>query len=159
MPERARTETMKLYVARHGDALHPAVDPARPLSDLGRSDVEAVAASARERGFTVERIVHSGKTRAAETAEILGRAMGPAVELELDPGLTPNADPVRVAREAAGWDRSTLLVGHLPHVERLASILLRGRDGDGSVGFATATLVAFERDPDGSWELREVLRP
>ena len=59
---------------QHGEALAAEVDPVRPLSDRGQESVMAVAGHAAVRGVRIDRIVHSGKVRAEQTALILAEA-------------------------------------------------------------------------------------
>ena len=63
---------MQILLAQHGDAVPKEVDEDRPLSDKGRADVERVAATLRQGQVSVSRIIHSGKTRAEQTSDILG---------------------------------------------------------------------------------------
>ena len=62
---------MRLYLVQHGEALPKQVDPERPLSERGRSDVARVADFLKGAGIRVTRVAHSGKTRARQTAELL----------------------------------------------------------------------------------------
>jgi broad specificity phosphatase PhoE len=68
---------------------HPQVkiDPAVPvprwgLSDIGRARVEALAVTGKLAGTTA--IISSGETKAIETAEILGQALGVSIEVRED---------------------------------------------------------------------------
>ena len=60
-----------LYLVQHGRAVPEHEDEQRPLTDRGADDVSWVAHWAIDR-FAVRphRIVHSGKTRSRQTAEI-----------------------------------------------------------------------------------------
>ena len=83
---------MRLYLVQHGEARSEEKDPERPLTDRGASDVRRVAKLATEAGgVMVERILHSGKTRARRTAEIWAAELGIAAT-EAD-GLAPMDDP------------------------------------------------------------------
>ena len=62
---------MAVYLVQHGKSLPKEVDPDRGLTDQGRAEVERVASKAREIGLSIALIIHSGKTRALKTAEIL----------------------------------------------------------------------------------------
>src|SRR5688500_9788627 len=62
---------MRLYLVQHGEAVPEQVDPQRPLSEAGRRDVQAMARLLAGAGIRPTRIVHSGKRRAQETAELL----------------------------------------------------------------------------------------
>jgi phosphohistidine phosphatase len=133
---------MDVYLMQHGLAVPAEVDPDRPLSAAGREAVAAVARHAAAAGVSVDRIVHSGKTRAAQTAAILADALGCADVAQVA-GLKPN-DPVEdaagalVDRDRAG---SLAIVGHLPSLDRLASFLVAQDASAHVVAFRNGGLV------------------
>lgn len=145
------------YLVRHGVAAPGSPDRSRRLTPAGRREVEAVARALRARGVAVAEIRHSGLVRALETAEILGRALAPRRGVLGMAGLAPEDDP-GVAR--TGLELATeplMLVGHLPHLERLAAALLgpaRGR----RPAFGPATAVGLVRERD-EWRLDLVVTP
>ena len=144
---------MKLYLVRHGDALRADVDPERRLSEAGHEQVGRLAAFLSERGVRVARVLHSGKPRAEQTAEALAAAVAPAVTPEAHDGLSPN-DPVEpLAGEIAAWPEDSLIAGHLPHLARLATLLLAGRNVPTGLDFDPAAAACLERDDDGVWSL------
>jgi phosphohistidine phosphatase len=56
---------VRVYLVRHGEAKSEEEDPDRPLTDRGATEVRrVVGVAAGAGGVMVERIVHSGKTRA-----------------------------------------------------------------------------------------------
>ena len=59
---------MTLYLVQHGAAVPEQEDPERPLSAQGAEDVERLAGLLAHLGVSVARVLHSGKTRAAQTA-------------------------------------------------------------------------------------------
>ncbi len=136
---------MDVYLMQHGVAEPEDVDPARPLTPEGRAAVERVAACARVAGVRADRCLHSGKVRAEQTARILAAALG-AGTVEAHAGLNPS-DPVapfadhlrEEARRAP--DGAIAVVGHLPFLDRLASLLVAGDDGAQVVRFQNAGLV------------------
>ena len=86
-----------------------------------------VAAHAAACGVHIDRIVHSGKLRAEQTAGILAGALGCDVVDQVD-GLSPNAAVQEAAdalvdQAAAG---SLAIVGHLPFLDRFAALLVAG---------------------------------
>jgi phosphohistidine phosphatase len=149
---------MRLYLVQHGPALAKEVDPDRPLSDVGRRDVERVAAFLKPSELRVASVVHSGKTRARQTAEILAAAVSDG-SLERRADLNPN-DPVNpIAEEAVTWTADTMLVGHLPFMARLASRLV-GVDVDlGVAAFQPGSVVCLEREQGGRWTIAWMIRP
>ncbi|HYN57153.1 MAG TPA: phosphohistidine phosphatase SixA [Motilibacterales bacterium] len=124
---------MDVYLMQHGEAMPAELDPSRSLSEVGQRSVEAVSRHAAACGVRVDRIVHSGKLRAVESALILGRALG-CDDVRHVEGLSPGADVEAAA--AALIDPSVpgslAIVGHLPFLDRLASALVAG-DSDAHV--------------------------
>ena len=109
----------------------------------------------------VRRIVHSGKTRARETAEILSDFLlatgGP--EVSLMPGLGPT-DPVgSVADQMREWSDDTLVAGHQPFMGRLVALLAGGTEGTPLVVYTPGTVVCLERAEDGTWGVLWMVRP
>jgi phosphohistidine phosphatase len=146
---------VRLYLVQHGEAKSEAEDPDRPLTERGASQVRQVADAAAAGGLvTVDRIVHSGKTRARQTAETWGEMLGVKVE-EAD-GLAPNDDPsIWVGRLT---DHDVMLVGHLPHLAKLAGLLLTGDADRPVVIFRNAGLVGLQQE-DGGWSVAVVFPP
>ena len=83
---------MKVYLVRHGEAVSSGIHPQRPLSEQGRADVQKVAAFIKPLGISVEHIRHSGKLRAAQTAEILTESVKVEKGCSEHEALGPNDD-------------------------------------------------------------------
>ena len=148
---------MRLYLVQHGQAKTEDEDPERPLTDEGLDSVGRVARDAVARlGVRVARVIHSGKARARQTAEVWGDLLG--TEVEQADALAPNDDPAiwvaRLHREA----EDLMLVGHLPHLARLASVLVTGVADHPVVTFRQGGLVGLER-ADTGWVIGVVLPP
>lgn len=142
---------MDLYLMQHGEAVPAEVDPLRPLTEGGRSSVRAVAHHAKACGVRIDRIAHSGKLRAAQTAELLASALGTRAVGEAS-GLRPN-DPVQAAAAALlepGAAGSLALVGHLPFLDRFASLLVTGDIEAHVVAFRNGGLVKLVPSPTRS---------
>jgi len=150
---------MRIYLTQHGLALPKDVDPQRPLSDQGREDVQRLAKFLRDTGIRVERIWHSGKTRAEQTAALLADALLPDGRPEARPGLGPN-DPVQpLATAIQTWSSDLMLVGHLPFLRHLADLLLTSEPDPSTLAFEPGSTACLERDAAGQWVLLWVLRP
>src|SRR5256885_5943028 len=122
------TRLMDCYLVQHGEAKPEQEDPARPLSDRGRRDVERVAQAAQRSEVAVAAIFHSGKLRAQQTADLLAAALSPVGGVRAVAGLAPLDDPA-AARELLDQAAAPrMLVGHLPHLSRLTSLLLRSEE-------------------------------
>jgi phosphohistidine phosphatase SixA len=139
---------MRIGLIRHGEAEASGADDRRALTARGREQVEAVARAAASAGVRVERIRHSGKRRALETAAILGAHLGcPVVDEGVDL-LSPGASPLETARWIESLGEPQLLVSHLPLIERLAATLVSGSPDDAALPFPPATLLWLESTGD-----------
>ncbi|MCD6138753.1 MAG: histidine phosphatase family protein, partial [Deltaproteobacteria bacterium] len=81
---------MKLYLVQHAEAKKKDEDPQRPLSEKGWTDIKKVAAFAAEQAnIKVSNIMHSGKTRARQTAEAMADYLTPPEGIRKEEGLEP----------------------------------------------------------------------
>jgi phosphohistidine phosphatase len=149
--------SMSVYLLRHGEAVADNVDPSRPLTRRGRDQVERVCRAAAERGLEVSEIMHSEKLRARETAEILAQCAAPSAGLREITGLDPQADPIIAKAEIEARDEPVALVGHMPHLGRLAALLLTGEPDREPQSLATASLLHLKKD--GKWKIAETIEP
>jgi len=157
---------MNLYLLRHGIALEPGefsgADGLRPLAPLGVERTRAAAAGFRRLAGPAERIVSSPLLRARQTAEIFAEILRCADGVETCECLAAD----REAGEALAWLkrqplRNTLLVGHMPHLGRLAAALVWGR-GDSPLALKKAGVcwLTFEAAPlAGTGQLECLLSP
>jgi phosphohistidine phosphatase len=150
---------MRLFLVQHGDAKSADEDPNRPLTERGRADVAAVSGVLAGGHVRVDRIVHSGKMRARETADILAGYLRPTSGAGAADGLDPMADPMVWEGRLTADDRSLMLVGHLPHLARLASLLLCGDPERNTVAFQRGSVLCIERSGDGQWSVRWMMIP
>ena len=114
---------MALYVVQHGKSLPKEQDPEKGLSTDGIQETERIAEVAKGYAVPVARIVHSGKKRALQTADIFGAALSPANGVEVQAGMKP-LDDVRSFAERLPLNQNIMLVGHLPFLERLIGLLV-----------------------------------
>lgn len=149
---------MKVYLVQHGEAKSEEEDPARPLTDMGREEVKRVADFLKRIGVKVSRIIHSGKLRASQTASIIGEALDISEKLEQGDSLEPLADPGVWAERLGRLEEDVMLVGHLPHLSRLASLPLTESAEREPVRFRKAGVVCLERTEKG-WSLLWAIRP
>lgn len=145
-----------LYLAQHGKAYSEAEDPERRLTPEGITETEKVATFLARAGVRVREVVHSGKTRARQTAEIFARHLGASARAE--EGLGPNDDPALWAAKAEALAGDVMVVGHLPHLSKLASLLLIGDPQREIVRFRYSGVVKLERGELG-WRLAWYITP
>lgn len=158
-PRQKKGYAMKICLVQHGLSVSEEVDPARPLSDKGRKDVEKIAEFLKGVGLKVSIIQHSGKTRAAQTAEIINAKITPSNGILQKQGLAPN-DPVRPIRdEILKAQEDLMIVGHLPFLNKLASRLLGGKEDQEFIAFQQGGIVCLEKANDDTWRIGWMIVP
>ena len=148
-----------IFLVQHGKAYTEAEDPERRLTPEGVAETEKVARLLAAAGVRPGEIIHSGKTRARQTAEIFARHLGSPLRQE--EGLNPNDDPTPWARRLAAAD-NIMLVGHLPHLSRLAALLLTGDPAREVVKFRHSAVLALAKEQDRwviAWYITPELAP
>jgi len=143
---------MKLYLVQHGLAVDKSDDEQRSLSNQGREDITRVGGflSLFERPRPA-RIVHSDKLRSQQSADMFAEAWGCSV-VEKSSDLSPNAEPTVWASRLIEIHEDMMLVGHFPHLPRLASLLLCGQAEREVVRFYHAGVVCLERT-ENDWSM------
>ena len=149
---------MNLYLVQHAEALSKDLDPQRPLSPKGLADIQKVAEyAAKNCKIIAEQVLHSGKLRAQQTAETLASNLNLSTPVETD-GLAPLDDPEIWATRLSARSDSIMLIGHLPHMGRLAATLMCGDPESNPVRFQMGGIVALERD-ENRWSLQWMIIP
>ena len=127
---------MRIYLMRHGNALDVGEqgvhhDSERPLSDKGVEICREVAQGLGVLGVNPDLVVSSPLARTRQTAEVIAETLG-GRSLTLSPLLAPSGNlPDLLDWLHQGlWD-SVLLVGHMPDLAVLASLLLCGHSTAG----------------------------
>ena len=144
---------MIVYLMRHGEAALP--DPGQPssLTPKGRADVERIARHLYGRKVQVDLLWHSPKLRAVQTAEILINTLAiPKKLVEEKKELSPDGDFEQIfhalsCRKASHF----IIVGHLPTLGDLASLILKGVNHSSSLIFGPAGMSAFELNGRWKW--------
>ena len=150
---------MRLYLVQHAEAQPEEVDPTRGLTPEGVGHTTKMARFLSEAGLTVDEVLHSGKTRAAQTAVILAAYLTVTRGVFDADGLSPNDDPGIWADRLTDRTGDTMLVGHLPHLARLAALLLCGKTGEPMITFANAGVVCLSRSEGKGWSLEWMVTP
>ncbi|MDW7998884.1 MAG: phosphohistidine phosphatase SixA [Thermodesulfovibrio sp.] len=148
---------MYLYLVQHAKAKSEEEDPARPLSEEGLKDLKRVSLFISKVNLSIDEIWHSGKLRAKQTAEILAEALKITNISEVK-GLAPLDAPEVIAEKILKSDKSIMIVGHLPHLGRLTSLLIVGDKDRKVVTFQMGGIVCLGRDEE-IWSLRWCIIP
>ncbi len=149
---------MRVYLVQHGLAKSESEDATRPLSSQGREDVTRCAGflSLFEKPKPTT-ILHSGKLRAQQTAEMFAEAWG-NLSVEKADDLSPNGDPSTWSTHLASMSEDVMLIGHLPHIQRLAGLLICSDPDREAVHFRNSGVVCLERR-SGDWSLLWQINP
>ncbi len=150
---------MALYLVQHGQSLPKDVDPDQGLSEKGVAETERIAEVAKNYHINVGKILHSVKTRARKTADILASALNPTESVKEVEGLKP-MDDVAAFAASLNPDTNTLLVGHLPFMERMTAYLVTGSIDKPVFKFQNSGIVCLDKDPEtDSWVIVWTLMP
>jgi phosphohistidine phosphatase len=151
---------MKLLLVQHAEARPEEEDPDRPLSEKGQSDIRKVATFLeRHINFKINSIKHSPKTRARQTAEVLGECLNPSEGVNEAEGLKSLDNPSTWTDHLSKTRENIILVGHLPHLCRLASQLLCQDKNRTLINFQMGGAACMGRDESGSWTLCWIVIP
>lgn len=151
---------MNIYLVQHGKPVPKEKDPEKPLSKRGRTEVENIAGFFKNAGIHVEAIYHSGKTRARQTAEIMNSKINPGKEPQRRGGLSPLDDVRAIAEEIKQEQKDFMIVGHLPHLEKLISVLITGSDSSQVVRFQQGGVVCLRtHEAEKNWSIAWMLVP
>ncbi|MBW2030370.1 MAG: phosphohistidine phosphatase SixA [Deltaproteobacteria bacterium] len=150
---------MKVLLMQHGKPVPEAEDPARPLSEQGRREVQAVARFLKGTGTILGEILHSGKTRARETADLVASAMDLSIMPREERGLSPLDDVREIAQRIADMEHNILICGHLPHLGKLTSLLVTGEESFDLARFQQGGVLCLERGNPKEWVIAWMIVP
>lgn len=150
---------MRAYLVQHAEYIPEEENPEKPLSQIGKESVEKMAKFLSENlDLNLDQIVHSGKLRAQQTAYTMASHLHPR-EMKADEDLSPLSDPNTWRDRLEEADETIMLVGHLPHLSKLASSLLIGDVTKELLSFQMGSVVCLEQDTKGHWILKWMLLP
>ncbi|MEW6042501.1 MAG: phosphohistidine phosphatase SixA [Elusimicrobiota bacterium] len=135
---------MKLYLIQHGKALTEEKDPKRPLIEEGIRETEKIAELLKVKNVKIDFIWHSKKIRSVQTAQIISKAVSGAKMIErsdMNPLDAVEKFPDEI--ENAGGDLA--IVGHLPFLKYLTSLLLTSKTEPEIVSFIYSGILCLEK--------------
>lgn len=150
---------MQLYLVQHGAAKSEAEDPQRGLTEDGRRTVERLADSLIPLKLSIDRIEHSEKLRAKQTADILAARLRPREGTKEIKGIAPHGEVEAMRYRLQGESKDLMLVGHLPYLGRLSARLLGLEGGREAVQFQMGGLVRLDRNEMGDWVVHWMIMP
>ncbi len=150
---------MPIYLVQHARSLPKELDPNKGISEEGQADTERIAGVAKGYHVKVNKIQHSGKKRARQTAEIFAQQLRPEAGIEQSLGINPLDD---IADFAKSLDPSLndMIVSHLPFLERLTTWLVIGKTDQSIFKFQNGGIVCLDKTPgDPYWHIKWTLMP
>ena len=150
---------MKVYCMRHANALSEIDDASRTLSPEGEIEVEQLGKFLQSRNISVDHILHSCKTRAEQTAQKLAPYVNCEHVMSCSTGINEEDDTADMLPVVAAWESDTLIVSHLPFIERLVSAMVSDNPDKNIVTFPTCTLVCLNKLDDENWSIEWMLNP
>lgn len=148
---------MTLYLVQHGQCFDKQTDPERSLTPEGRVITLQIAITASDAGITVSSIYHSGKLRALQTAEIFSKQLI-VNQIEAIVGIDP-LDSVENFTNHFDFPENSMIIGHLPFMERLTSFLITGNQNLTVVKFQNAGIVSLEQNEKNNWYIKSMIMP
>ncbi|KPK28146.1 MAG: phosphohistidine phosphatase [Desulfobacterales bacterium SG8_35_2] len=150
---------MALFLVQHGKSLPKEKDPDQGLSREGLAETQTMATLAAENNVQVMRIIHSGKKRALQTAEIFVRVLEPETGMTKGPGLAP-LDDVTIFASTLNNEQNIMVVGHLPFMEKLVSYLITGSQDTSIIKFQNSSIICLDHEElSDTWFIRWALFP
>ncbi|NCG09069.1 MAG: phosphohistidine phosphatase SixA [Verrucomicrobia bacterium] len=159
---------MKVYLLRHGQAEAGYPDGQRKLTARGRGHAQLLGEWLQRSPEALPgRIICSPLVRARETLELLSAAWSDREpgEPEVLDALVPEGNPAAIVSILESMDEDVFLVGHNPHMEILASLLMSGERSRARLVMKTCVMLRFNWAPfanhgqTGPAELRWMLDP
>ncbi|MBN2467982.1 MAG: phosphohistidine phosphatase SixA [Deltaproteobacteria bacterium] len=151
--------SIRVYLARHGNAAAEHSQLKKPLSEKGADDVERTARFLKQIKPIIGVIQHSDEEKAIQTAEILhsqiAAARGTLQKSSLGPmdPIEPLLDEIQESRE------DMMIVGHLPFLNNVATNLLDGQKGKSLIAFKEGGVACLARNSEGKWRIEWILTP
>ncbi len=148
---------MTIYLVQHGQCFDKQTDPEQNLTPEGRTKILQIAKMAAEAGITVSSIYHSGKLRALQTAELFYEQLR-ASQIKSIVGIAP-LDSVENFANHFEFPENSMIVGHLPFMERLTSYLITGNQQQLIIKFQNAGIVGLSQNDNNNWHIKWTILP
>lgn len=136
---------MALFLVQHGISAKQDIDPEKVLTNTGKADTKRIAQVAKGYKIKVASIVHSGKTRAKQTAAIYRDILSSESEIKEVAHINP-LDDVRLFASDLHPKDDLMVVGHLPYLQRLVSFLTTGSDDILVYRFQNSGILCLDAD-------------
>ncbi len=147
---------MKLYLIQHGISLPEEKDPEKSLSPEGKEETQRTAEFLKTKNIKVDAVWHSPKLRAMQTAQIISNSIFCSETKERN-DLNPLNSVENFPEEIKSLDKNLMIVGHLPFLQKLASLLLSGSETNQFISFKNSGVVCLEYTD--TWKIAWMITP
>lgn len=147
---------MKLYLIQHGIALPEEKDPEKSLSPEGKEETQRTAEFLKTKNIEVDAVWHSPKLRAAQTAQIIANSIL-CPEIKERDDLNPLDSVENFPQEIKSLNKNLMIIGHLPFLQKLASLLLSRSETNQSISFKNSGVVCLEYTDN--WKISWMVTP
>jgi len=147
---------MKLYLIQHGISLPEEKDPEKPLSLEGKEETQRTAEFLKAKNIEVDAVWHSPKQRAAQTAQIIVNSIF-CSEIQERDDLNPLDSVETFPAEIESLDKNLMIIGHLPFLQKLASLLLSGSEANQFISFKNSGITCLEYTD--TWKIDWMVTP
>jgi len=147
---------MKLYLLQHGIALSEDKDPEKSLSPEGKEETQRIAEFLKTKSIKVDAVWHSPKLRAAQTAQILANSIF-CSEIQERDNLNPLDSVKSFPEEIKSLNKDLMIIGHLPFLQKLASLLLSRSETNQFISFKNSGVVCLEYTD--TWKIAWMVTP
>jgi len=147
---------MRLYLIRHGISLPEEKDPEKSLSQEGKEQTQKIAEFLKTKSVKVDAIWHSPKLRAIQTAQIISKSIF-CPEIQERNDLNPLDSVEKFPEEIQSLNKDLMIVGHLPFLQKLASLLLSGSETNQFISYKNSGVVCLEYTD--TWKIAWMVTP
>ena len=149
-------DCIKLYLIQHGIALPEEKDPEKPLSPEGKEETQRTAEFLKIKNIKIDAVWHSPKLRAAQTAQIIVNSIFCSETKERN-DLNPLDSVENFPEEIKSSNKNLMIIGHLPFLQKLASLLLSGSETNQFISFKNSGIVCLEYTD--TWKIAWMVTP
>ena len=129
-----------IYFVQHGIAEPKVVNQDRPLSKEGIDTTQRIALLLRDKDIKINEVCHSGKLRTEQTAAIFAEILHVNKVTKLE-DMNPNDDPSNLVGRITDL---TMYVGHLPHIQKVVSLLVTGDQDNQALAFENSAVACVK---------------
>jgi phosphohistidine phosphatase len=156
MNKRKGGKWMRLYLIQHGRSLPEEKDPQKSLSPEGKEETRRIAEFLKTKNIKVDGLWHSPKHRARQTAQIITASVY-CPETKEREHLNPLDSVEKFPQEIISLNKNLMIIGHLPFLQKLASLLLSGSENNQFISFKNSGVVCL--DYTDSWKVAWMITP